>query len=259
MTARIARVKTTRASDVVVRFSVMLRASVATMQLLMSADLHGKWSVFDWLLTVARERCVDAIVLAGDLLGCPDGFDTPEKAQQHDAARVNELLAGVGIPVFYVMGNDDLIELSADSTQVQSLHGRQVRWERFTFAGYQYSLPFMGGTFEKPELAIEEDLAALSVDFDADTIFVSHSPAFGILDQGFGDTRIGSHSLRRMLDKKPFLAHVHGHSHGGFGRSGRHFNVASAGRRRAMLLNLETMTHCVLEAGQSAQAVGVDT
>ena len=220
------------------------------MQLLLAADLHGQWSVFDWLLTVAHERRVDAMVLAGDLLGCPDGFSTIEKAQRHDADRANVLLGEAGIPVFYVMGNDDLIELNASSNQVQSIHGRQVRWDRFTFVGYQFSLPFMGGTFEKPESAIEGDLAAMSIDFDTQTIFVSHSPVFGILDPGFGDTQIGSHALRRFLDARPYLAHVHGHSHEGFGRSGKHFNVASAGRRRAMLLNLDTMKHQVLNAEQ---------
>ena len=57
----------------------------------------------------------------------PDGFDTPEEAQRHDANRVNELLATAEIPVFYVMGNDDLVELNSNSDQVQSIHDRQVR------------------------------------------------------------------------------------------------------------------------------------
>ena len=217
------------------------------MQLLMSADQHGKWPVFNWLLTVARERHIDAIVLAGDLLGCPDGFDTPEEAQRHDANRVNELLATAEIPVFYVMGNDDLVELNSNSDQVQSVHERQVRLGRFTIVGYQYSLPFMGGTFEKPDAAIEVDLAPLAGFVDADAIFVSHTPAFGILDPGFRESQIGSRSLRQFLDTKPFLAHIHGHSHAGFGRNGKHFNVASAGRQRAMLLDTETMKHEVLD------------
>ncbi len=112
------------------------------MLLLASADVHGKQPIYDWLLTVARDRHVDAIVLAGDLLGCPDGFDTPEEAQQHEAAMLTELLSGAGAPVFYIMGNDDLVELNSSVDGVQSIHGRQVRWGRFTFVGYQYSLPF---------------------------------------------------------------------------------------------------------------------
>ena len=144
------------------------------------------------------------------------------------------------------MGNDDLIELSALSNHVRSVHRRRAQWGRFSVVGYQYSLPFMGGTFEKPESAIEDDLTALAIDVDADTIFVSHSPVFGILDPSLGDAHIGSRSLRHFLDARPYLAHVHGHSHAGFGRSGKHFNVAAAGRQRAMLLDLETMKHLVL-------------
>lgn len=105
----------------------------------------------------------------------------------------------------------------------------------------------MGGTFEKPDAAIELDLVPLAGLVDADTIFVSHSPAFGILDPGFGDSQMGSRSIRQFLDTKSFLAHIHGHSHAGFGSSGKHFNVAAAGRRRAMVLDTDTMTHDVLD------------
>jgi Icc-related predicted phosphoesterase len=38
------------------------------MRVLASADVHGRLAVYEWLLTVARQHNVDAIVLAGDLL-----------------------------------------------------------------------------------------------------------------------------------------------------------------------------------------------
>ena len=213
------------------------------MRVLAAADLHGKRPIYDWLIATARERHVGAIVLAGDLLGCLDGFDTPEHAQQHEAGLLVELLAGAAAPVLYIMGNDDLIELCSGSDRVQSIHGRQVECGRFRFVGYQYSLPFMGGPFEKPDDDIRVDLAGLPASFDAATVFVSHSPAFGILDPGFEDARIGSHAIREFLEAHPFLAHIHGHSHPGFGRTKRHFNVASAGQTRAMIIDLETLQH----------------
>jgi Icc-related predicted phosphoesterase len=37
------------------------------MRVLASADVHGRLAVYEWLLTVARQHNVDAIVLAGDL------------------------------------------------------------------------------------------------------------------------------------------------------------------------------------------------
>lgn len=54
------------------------------MRVLAAADIHGKQPVYDWLLTTAREESVEAILLGGDLLGCPDGFDTPEEAEELD-------------------------------------------------------------------------------------------------------------------------------------------------------------------------------
>jgi Icc-related predicted phosphoesterase len=217
------------------------------MRILASADVHGRAAVYEWLLTTARQQQVDLIVLAGDLLGCPDGFDTAEDAQRHDAKALSELLPTATAPVVYIMGNDDLVELDSRTDRVQSIHGRRVTVGPFNFVGYQYSLPFMGGVFEKPEDGIETDLAGLTSLVDSQTVFISHSPAFGILDSGIGERAIGSHSLRRFLGDNRFLVHVHGYSHEGFGRAGNHFNVASAGQWRAMILDLVTLQHQVLE------------
>ncbi|HEX8751169.1 MAG TPA: metallophosphoesterase [Nitrospira sp.] len=215
------------------------------MRILASADVHGSQPVYEWLLTIAREQEVEAIVLAGDLFGCLDGFNTPEDAQRHEASLLASMLEGSGLPVLYIMGNDDLVELNPGAGRVQSIHGREARCGRFRFVGYQYSLPFMGGTFEKPDTDIRTDLADLP-GLGPETVFVSHSPAFGILDPGFGDVHIGSSSLREFLDANPFRAHIHGHSHAGFGRQGNHFNVASAARMRSMIIDLETMSHQVV-------------
>jgi Icc-related predicted phosphoesterase len=216
------------------------------MRILASADVHGSRPVYEWLLRVARQQEVEAIVLAGDLFGCLDEFGTPEDAQRREASLLRDLLKRAGVPVLYVMGNDDLVELDGDSERVQSIHGRRVSCGRFAFVGYQYSLPFMGGTFEKPDADIRIDLAELSDLVGPDTVFVSHSPALGILDPGIGDVLIGRSSLREFRDANPVRAHVHGHSHAGFGRQGNHFNVASAARMRSMTIDLENMQHQLL-------------
>lgn len=216
------------------------------MRILASADVHGSWPVYRWILNIAQEQEVDAIVLAGDLFGCLDGFDTPEAAQRHEASLVADFLQRAGLPVLYIMGNDDLVELNAASDRVQSINGREVQCGRFAFVGYQYSLPFMGGTFEKPDANIRIDLAHLPARLGPETVFVSHSPALGILDPGAGGVHIGSSSLREFLEANPFRAHIHGHSHAGFGRHGNHFNVASAARMRSMIIDLDTLGHQVL-------------
>jgi Icc-related predicted phosphoesterase len=221
------------------------------MRVLASADLHGRLAVYEWLVATARGPDVDAVLLAGDLLGCSDGFTTPEEAQRHEAAVVADLLASAGVPVLYIMGNDDLVELESRSPDVRSIHARRVTCGRFGFVGYQYSPPFMGGAFERPEAAMATDLSSLTSLVDARTVFVSHSPALGILDPGLQEAHIGSASLGAFLESCPFLAHVHGHSHEGFGRSERHFNVASAGIARAMILDLDTMRHEVVASEPS--------
>lgn len=91
----------------------------------------------------------------------------------------------------------------------------------------------------------EED-QAIEGYLDSRTVLVTHSPAHGILDSGAGPHKIGSRALRALLDKRPVRAHIHGHSHSGFGRDGNHFNVASAYSKRAMLIDLESLEHEVL-------------
>jgi len=208
------------------------------MKILAAADIHGQWPVYEWLLATAREQRVEAIVLAGDLLSGAEGFDSVEESQQHEARALTSLLDSAGVPVLYLMGNDDFVELNPTSDAVQSVHGKRVQVGRFAFVGYQYSLPWMGGIFEKPEAGIEGDLDGLAGYVDSDTIFVSHSPAFGILD---GPHTIGSRALLRFLQTTGFRAHIHGHCHYGFGRYEKHFNVASAGHHRGMIIDLETL------------------
>jgi Icc-related predicted phosphoesterase len=216
-------------------------------RILASADLHGARPVYDWLLTIASKHPVDVIVLAGDLLGYPDGFDSPEAAQQDEARVTVRMLTTAPAPVFYIMGNDDLVELNSLFGQVQSIHSRGVKRGPYNFVGYQYALPFMGGLFEKADDEIARDLAGLTRLMDDHTVFVSHSPAHGLLDQGTAGERIGSVAIQKFLDKHPFRAHIHGHCHEEFGRVGNHFNVASARQRRAMIIDLDTMQHEIVK------------
>jgi len=71
--------------------------------------------------------------------------------------------------------NRELEELNSHSNRVRSLHGQRVRAGQFAFVGYQYSLPFMGGTFEKPEAGIERDLRDLAELVGAETVVVTHT------------------------------------------------------------------------------------
>ena len=202
---------------------------------------------------MTRDKSVDLLVLAGDLLGCPDGFDTVEDAQRQDASEIVRILQGTGVPVYYIMGNDDLVELNSRSDHITSIHGRRVELGGVNLVGYQYSLPFMGGVYEKPEQEIRADLSQLAELVDSETILVTHNPAYGVLDDGILDAHAGSKAILELVRDRNVRAHIHGHIHQQFGRVDRHFNVASDGRCLAMVIDLEILTATVeRDSGDSA-------
>lgn len=223
------------------------------MRILASADIHGNHGFYGRLLEIAERHDAQAIVLAGDLLGYPAGFDRAEEAQRADAVDIVGLLEGSARPIFYVMGNDDLTELEATRGQVQSLHMRRFDLGEYNFVGYQYSLPFMGGIFEKPEASIGGDLANLKDIVDERTILITHSPAQGLLDTTMLGTHAGSSSILEFVDRFNLWAHIHGHIHSCFGREGRHFNVAAIPAERAMLIDVDRMTHQVVSLTGSSE------
>lgn len=216
------------------------------MRILASADIHGNHRFYQRLLKIAGQHDAQAVILAGDLLGYPAGFAGAEEAQRADAASIVDLLRDTVIPIFYIMGNDDLLELRPNSEQVRSLHMRRFDLGDFNLVGYQYSLPFMGGIFEKSEEFIGRDLDNLRESVDERTIFVTHSPAQGVLDTTMLGTHAGSSSISEFVDRFNLRAHIHGHIHGCFGREGRHFNVAVIPSEKAMLINIKEMTHQVV-------------
>jgi Icc-related predicted phosphoesterase len=218
-----------------------------TTRLLACADLHGFRDVYEWLVDLALTDEPDGVVLAGDLLGLPDGHGTVEEAQAADALEVVALLSEIECPVFYVMGNDDWVDLDPSVSNIRSVHGRRVPFGEFNVVGYQYTLSFMGGINERAEHEMKKDLDEIEELVDQNTVLVTHGPAHGARDRVTIRRHAGSTSLRLLVDWSSPSLHIHGHIHYWFGREGRHFNVASAGKKRAMMINLETMEHRVTE------------
>jgi Icc-related predicted phosphoesterase len=195
--------------------------------------------VYRWLARVAREEQPALLILAGDLLS--SGWEEEQRGQ---VPEIVAALREMPVPVFYLMGNDDVIALDVEDEQIRFLHGNRIEWGGFNFVGYQYTLPFVGRIFEKPEDEMERDLAAIEPLLDARTVLVTHGPAHSVLDKVFwSGEHVGSTSLARMLQRRPVQAHIHGHVHSCFGCEGRHFNVASAGEERAMLIDLPSLKH----------------
>jgi Icc-related predicted phosphoesterase len=191
------------------------------------------------------------VVLAGDLLGYKDGYATVEEAQRADAAEVVRVLEGIRQPLLYLMGNDDMVELDPKRTNLRSIHGQRVELGDINFVGYQYSLPFMAGVFEKSEEQIREDLTRIESLLDQRTVLVTHSPGYGVLDVvlGIGGMveHAGGRAIADVIERRRPLLHIHGHIHQGFGHQGRYFNVAAAGHLRAVLIDTATLHHEIAE------------
>jgi Icc-related predicted phosphoesterase len=211
------------------------------MRLLAAADIHGFENVLQWIVGQARSFQVDALVLAGDLLGVPHGFETVEQAMLASAKCTKQILSSAACPVLYIMGNDDLVDLGPDVANITSIHGRRVELEDFGLVGYQCGPPFMGGPFERTEADLENELKVLDDLIDESTVLVTHYPAVGTLDGGFGLC-----GIRALVEQRPVLAHIHGHSHSTFGNRANRFNVASAAQKRAMLIDLNARTFQVV-------------
>lgn len=211
------------------------------MRLLASADIHGFEDVCRWIVAQSRRLHVDAIVLAGDTLGVPDDFEVVEEAMQASARNMRQILRGAECPVFYIMGNDDLVDLDSNGESCLTIHGQRRTLSGFGFVGYQCGPPFMNGPFERPDNELSQELSALGELLDERTVLVTHYPATGILDSGFGLP-----AIRDLVRNRPFLIHIHGHCHSRFGKDGRHFNVASGGQKRAMVFDLEACTYGLL-------------
>jgi len=219
-------------------------------RILAASDIHGNHLFYRRLPEVARRLKADAIVLAGDLLGYPAGFSGVEEAQQADARQIVRLLESSAVPIYFIMGNDDWVDLEPGGGQIFSLHGRRMELGQYNLVGYQYSLPFMGGIFEKAEDGIAEDLADLGALVNTNSVLVTHSPAKGVLDTTVLGTSAGSTSVFEFIQRYRIRVHVHGHIHACFGREGRHFNVAAGDKMRAMLIDIETMSHLVVDMAE---------
>ena len=214
---------------------------MAPVRILAAADVHGTLSVYEWLVQMAAKHQADLLILAGDLFTA----DWEDEQRKQAEKIISVLVSGVS-PCFYIMGNDDNVSLDYEDQRIKPVHGRRLSFGALSFVGYEYTPPFVGTAFVKTETEIEKDLDSLESLLDSQTVFVTHSPAYESLDRTYSGEHVGSRSLATVLGRKPVLVHIHGHVHESFGRDGIHFNVAAAGLKRAILIDLPSLHHQVL-------------
>lgn len=194
------------------------------------------------LVKSVQELRADLLLLAGDLFAADS-----EDGQRKQAQQIVAVLRRVAAPCFYLMGNDDTVSLDHEDEHIKPLHARRLACGDWNFVGYEYTPPFVGAVFVKPESEIQKDMRSLEPLLDQQTILVTHAPAYGTLDRSYLDQQVGSHSLASLLNRTRVLAHIHGHIRGDFGRDGNHFNVAAAGQRRAVVVGRPSLEHRVLQ------------
>lgn len=178
----------------------------------------------------------DMGILSGDLMTY-----TPDLAKTE--REIKYMLDQVRKPIFFIMGNDDGIlgYNWTDTEYLKNIDLRKVEYKEYSFVGYQYTNPYVGGPFEKTEKKQLEDLPRLQELIDEETIFVSHGPAYGILDKTHVEISVGSKMLRRLVDqKKPYL-HLFGHIHQSFGVKGNSINGAYPYNRKMVSIDLDNL------------------
>lgn len=173
-------------------------------------DLHGS---LRYLAEARREaEAADVIVVAGDITNF---------AGREEAKRILEELSSVNPAILAVSGNCDRGPVE-DYLREQgiALNGTAREVSGFAFAGLSGSLPGPGPT---PNTYSEEELAR-SLDSIEDQpgiplVLVSHQPPFDTpADRIVGGRHVGSHAVRRFIERAHPVLCLSGHIHESVGQ-----------------------------------------
>ncbi|RLF63346.1 MAG: YfcE family phosphodiesterase [Thermoplasmata archaeon] len=173
------------------------------MRIIGVADIHNSKHKVKIINNVISEYSPDVVVIAGDLTT----FGPSENAR----VIIDEINAE---KILVVPGNADPPEVleHIKASKGINIHKKEVMIKRMKFVGFGGSpiTPF-GCPLEFPEDKIREELSKLNV--DRNTIFVTHSPPYGVLDRTVLGNHVGSTSIREYVEeRRPFL-HIFGHIH----------------------------------------------
>jgi len=175
------------------------------MKLLVGADLHNNARGMEWFCRLADAELPDAVVFLGDFIT----FSPMSFARQ--AIRD---LSGLADSVLVVPGNCDPRDILLDLEKAEgviSLHNRQVEIEGVRYAGKGGSISCPSPTpFEENDDTFAESLERTA---EGAEVLVLHQPVRGYRDAVSSRQRVGSESLRKLVDRlKPRLV-LSGHIH----------------------------------------------
>lgn len=164
------------------------------MKILLLADLHGEEAILDRLR--ATHGRYGLIVIAGDL-GSPGYIEN---------------LVSISENILWIPGNNEP-KGACEKTGAHCLHKKSLELEGgLHLVGFGFSAPTPFGT--PGELSEEEIYAEMEgLPIDENTILVTHSPPYGIMDEVSPGVHAGSRSILRIMEEKKPRILACGHIH----------------------------------------------
>ncbi len=168
------------------------------------------------------------------------------KAFKEKEKEYKEILKKPNKKIYFIMGNDDGIVGGAwDEDEIFSnVNMKRIDIGMVNIVGYQYTLPFVGGLFEKREEEQQKDMSNIWNLVDESTIFVSHGPAYkenDMLHNGLTGNlnRIGGKALRGLISERKPRYHLYGHYHQKYGIRKNSINGSYPISRKFIMIDLE--------------------
>ncbi len=179
------------------------------MKILAITDIHSSVKNVEDLVSIIND--IDAIIVAGDV----SHFGPFETAK-----RILMLLADAGTPVFFVPGNCDpptLLSWEDPLQHIYNLHGKHRKVQGYFFAGVGGGIVSPFNTFiefTEDEYSTLLSEAIRGIEDTRKVILVAHNPPHNTrLDVVHSGIHVGSHSVRKFVEKTQPLLLITGHIH----------------------------------------------
>ncbi|WP_252231881.1 metallophosphoesterase [Clostridium sp. ZBS15] len=190
------------------------------MKIFATSDIHGDFNAYKEIVHFVNNKVedIDTIMFAGDITGkhltsnLEELISLQEKDYTFFKVRVLSKI-NKKIKVMYILGNDDWIE-------EQDLDNRYILTHLdndSNILGFEliHITPFSTNR-EETEDVIYNKFNKLNIK-ENESIILSHTPPYKVLDKCIDGTRAGSKSIREIILKKKPKLYICGHIHEDFG------------------------------------------
>lgn len=161
------------------------------MRLIAIADIHGRQYVMNELLQRVEEFSPDVVVVCGDITHFGPG----------ELAKV--LLDQIPVKTLAIHGNVDSEDVPEfiDRSKAENIHLKKCVYKDVEFVG-------LGGNHYS-----ENEISKVKSLIDETTIFVTHIPPYGVLDNAIFGTHAGNRDIKQIIEEKKPRLHLCGHIH----------------------------------------------